>query len=386
MVVVLVRVPDLPFQAEIWIGAAIEQRPCELKIIGALRGVIKRIRVFAFRRPPGIEHGVQRRGTVALCEVWIGAPIDEVHGHVEAAVDGGNHQGGGRISRIDLVDVDAALHKRLDGVEMALPGGKHQRRQASLCADALDVAWRLRFGVRRFRLCLRRTSFCCGAAVLDGMGVAARQTRIVFGQPGPIEDARGRAPVGAAIEQSDDGCGPPFRCREHQRGFGPARLGGVRLGAGVEQRGHRVGISRCGRQHERRRAELVARVRIGAVFHQRPDGGGLAVLRRQLKRRRANQHRRRLEVRSCRNQHRGNRRIALGGGRMERGQPVSSSTVDVLTGFQELAHGGCVVALHRGQDGRLAAGGGVQRGEPQASEQTGHQATTPSARHGHSPC
>ena len=61
---------------------------------------------------------------------------------------------------------------------------------------------------------------------------------------------------------------------------------------------------------------------------------------------------------------------------MQRGQPVSSSTIDVRAGFQELLQGSRIVAARRAQDGRIVLGRGTQPDDPEACDKTGQQAAT----------
>ena len=108
---VVFRVPDLLGEAQVRIGALLEQRLHEVEIRDLLLVEGARLRIERARRPGHVERGIERRHAVARGGIRIRALIEQPLGEIEVAVDGGDQQRAGLVARADLVHIGAARRR-----------------------------------------------------------------------------------------------------------------------------------------------------------------------------------------------------------------------------------------------------------------------------------
>ena len=205
-------------------------------------------------------HALHRQPRGAALGVRVGAGREQQLHEVLVPVDHRGQQGPGAVGARP-VHVGAGRQQRPDRADGALAGGEQQRRRAAV---------RTRVDVRAE-----------GDERLDGRDVPLGPGPHERGLPVPCLAG---VDVGAGVREPLHGVGPPGARREHQGRL--ARVDRlprvVRIDAGVQQQRQDRGVAVAGRQGQRRHAVVVGGLDVGPGADQRRGRVRVAAVRRPV--------------------------------------------------------------------------------------------------------
>jgi hypothetical protein len=118
-------------QPDVGFGASLEQRLQNLQVPGSLIVDNNWLRVSGAIGPASLQHAVKRRGASLIGNIWIGTCLDQDHGCVELAVDGGHQERRCVISLAWNVNPGAAGNERTNRINAPLACGKVKCGQTS---------------------------------------------------------------------------------------------------------------------------------------------------------------------------------------------------------------------------------------------------------------
>ena len=125
LVEVVAGVPDLVGEPGVWIGAGLEQGFHQLQVRGLFL-LRARLGIERRGRPVDIDAAVQRACSHVVGEVGIRTALEQHHGQVEVAVDGGDHQGAALVTAVHPVDVGSRVQEQVHRCLVPLPGRVEQ--------------------------------------------------------------------------------------------------------------------------------------------------------------------------------------------------------------------------------------------------------------------
>ena len=314
------------------IGAAFEQEPDQVEKRRALDAVHERgiVGVHVAR----LDRGPERRSSVPVAGADIGALVDQQPRDVDVIV---RNRGDERRDAVgfDLIDVGAAGQQALHDIEAAVARRVLKRRQAS--------------GNRVAQPAIRQ------AASHDANPVAEPRHRIRQDPRRRGADSRRRVHPRAALDQQLDDRRMIVADGDHQGGLLEGRILAVDRRAPIEEQPHGVERADVRRRHQRCFAGRVGGIGIGARIEQQRDHRRIAV--------RAGEKQRSDAVAV------GERRVGAGGehqprhvqivrphGPVERGGAVAARRVDVNLLREERAHGGGIAVHRRLRQPRIGRG------------------------------